>query len=155
MSYSEMSDTEKAETIDHLVAQLIADPVVEPQFGIAADKITNKVNSLLAELIGHIERGSYSGRGGGRGGRQPKPSLSPAAGKLVKTVQEHLTEIITLKRKEVEAVRNSGNSSADANLEDIAEKIQTVISHFINYRKYDDDFIDPPEFDPSEFDGFE
>ena len=66
-------------------------------------------------------------------------------------MQEHLTEIISLKRKEAEA----GISSADANLEVIADRIRKIIDSddFMKMtilRKCDSD----DNFDSSDFDGF-
>ena len=81
MAYSELSHTEVAKAINHLVAALIADSTT--LFEIRAEMVTNNVNSLLNELMKHAGLVPYT-----------KNSFL-----VIKPVQQHVTEIITLKRK--------------------------------------------------------
>ena len=116
-----MAHFDTAETVNQLVTRLIALNNVELDFDTSAEIIANEIMTRLVELIDLIET-------------DPNSSDTTGAGFIVETVQNFLTEIITLKSSETDAGPNV-DASTDADIKASAETIAVIIADFIETNK--------------------
>jgi uncharacterized membrane protein YheB (UPF0754 family) len=121
---SQFTDKVKATVVDsinQLVAQLIALDNTEAEFQPSTEFIVNKINERVAELIDIVKTNNSSFN-------------ATSAEKTKETMKELLTDMITVKRSGSVTgpdAQASAVATTNTNLEDIVESMNQVIADFI------------------------